>query len=57
MNRRVTRSELIHADGINARGIPYWFPVHQIDMGREMMRHGGIKRGQADIASCYYLGK
>jgi DNA modification methylase len=41
----VTESEMKRLTAIEDASIPYWYPDEQIDAGREMMRHGLLKRG------------
>jgi hypothetical protein len=49
----VTIEEKNHLAEIEKRTIPYWYPDIEIDPGREMMRHGLLKRGFNRTTSFY----
>ena len=51
--RPTTARELSHLDHINQQEIELWYPDDPVDMGREMMRHGGIKRKSTRITDFY----
>ena len=48
-DRRPSRVDLRHLSDIASRAISTWCPAQQIDMGREMMRHGMSKQNLSTI--------
>jgi hypothetical protein len=52
-SRRVTRKESDFIAQITGCEIPYWYPRHEVDKGREMLRHGLLKRGIQNISDFY----
>jgi DNA modification methylase len=53
VERRVSRVEYERIAEIESRSIPYWYPSQEVDLGREMMRHGLLKRGVKNITDFY----
>ena len=51
--RPVIALELERLVEIQKSAITYWFPDEQIDLGREMMRHGLLKRGVKRLSDFY----
>jgi hypothetical protein len=51
--RPTTLSEVKHITTISGLQIPNWFPREPIDLGREMMRHGLLKRGLKTVDEFY----
>ena len=48
-----TEEEKQHLAGIEELTIPHWYPDQEIDPGREMMRHGLLKRGLTRTTDFY----
>jgi hypothetical protein len=44
-SRRFTRKESEFVAQLSGRKIPSWYPRDEVDNGREMLRHGLLKRG------------
>lgn len=51
--RRTSQRERDQIAAIEAKRLPHWFPSGDIDPGREMMRHGLLKRGVRTLADFY----
>jgi hypothetical protein len=51
--RVTTARERQHLAKIESSSIPYWYPRDTVDPGREMMRHGLLKRGIRTIQDFY----
>ncbi|MHC4616934.1 MAG: DNA methyltransferase [Planctomycetota bacterium] len=51
--RRATPEDTAHLSEIQEQDIPYWYPDVEIDSGREMMRHGLLKRGLSRTTDFY----
>jgi len=51
--RKTTYLEAARLRDIADRSVPYWFPDGPIDTGREMMRHGLLKRGIKQFSEFY----
>lgn len=53
LSRRVTAIEVEHLDTIKNAPIVPWHPSDAVDTGREMLRHGLLKRGIQSIQDFY----
>lgn len=53
IERAVTKKETENQETIDRTAIPSWFPDDPIDIGREMMRHGLLKRGLRRASEFY----
>lgn len=53
VSRKVTARERSHIDKIKGDAISHWHPVDEVDTGREMLRHGLLKRGVQTIEDFY----
>lgn len=51
--RRFTAKESDLVSELAGRQIPYWHPRDEVDNGREMLRHGLLKRGIQTISDFY----
>jgi 16S rRNA G966 N2-methylase RsmD len=52
-SRRFTQKEAKFISELNKTPIPYWHPQDEVDTGREMLRHGLLKRGIQRISDFY----
>src|SRR6266446_17006 len=52
-SRRFTRKESEFVAQLSGSGIPAWYPRDEVDNGREMLRHGLLKRGIQTICDFY----
>lgn len=53
LDRPLSREEEALLAKIEASPLPYWYPNDPIDPGREMMRHGLLKRGVTHTSDFY----
>lgn len=51
--RKFTCRESEFVSELNKKPIPYWHPQDEVDTGREMLRHGLLKRGIQRISDFY----
>jgi hypothetical protein len=52
-DRPISGEDIAQLEIIKNTSIPYWVPADPLDLGREMLRHGGLKAGVKTISDFY----
>jgi len=52
-DRPISGEDIAHLEIIKNTPIPHWVPADPLDLGREMLRHGGLKAGVKTIGDFY----
>ncbi len=53
LDRPIIEEDIARFEKIKSTPIPYWVPNDPLDLGREMLRHGGLKAGVKTISDFY----